>query len=94
MCIRDRIPDIRFVACPSGAMDTGLLASAYADYLSTLGVANRVGLGVFEGNQRNHQVDFGLFRQIFILGHHVPEHFAVDFQIIAALLKGHTVRCV
>ena len=73
-------------------MNAGLLARAYTNDLSALGIANRVGLGVFEGNQRNYQIDFRLFRQILILCYDMFQHFAVDLQIVAALLKSHAVN--
>ena len=57
-----QIPDVRLVACQSGAVNTGLLSGADADGLSVLGIADRVGLGVFQGDQGNDQVAFGAFR--------------------------------
>ena len=44
-----QIPDVRLVAGQAGAVDAGLLAGAHADGLAVLGVADRVGLGVFQG---------------------------------------------
>ena len=69
-------------------MDAALLARAHADGLSVIGEAHGVRLGIFEGDQRNDQVAHGGFRQVLVGGHHVPQQLRVDFEIVAALLKG------
>ena len=84
-------PDIRLIARQTGAMNTGLLASAHADHLAALCVADGVGLRVFQRNQGNQQVALCIFRDILVVRHHIGEHGFVDFDLIAALLKRDTV---
>ena len=55
-----QIPDIRLIARQAGAVDAGLLASAHADDLAVLCIADGVGLGIFQGNQGNQQVALSL----------------------------------
>ena len=69
-------------------MDTGLLAGADADGLSVLDIADRVGLGVFEGNQSDQQVDLCALRQRLIFGNDVVEQLGADLQVVSALLEG------
>jgi len=70
-------------------MYTGLLTCAYTDRLSILHVADRVGLCIFQGNQRYDHVDLRVIRQLFILSHDILQQLTVDCQIISTLLKGH-----
>lgn len=49
-------PVVGLVAGKTGAVDTGLLASAEADHLAVVGVAHRVALGVLEGDGGDSQV--------------------------------------
>ena len=87
-----QIPNIRFVARQAGAVNPALLARAYADGLAVLHIAYGIGLGIFQGNQGNQQIDFGVFRQILILGHHIRKQFLADLQLISALLKGNAIN--
>ena len=98
-----QIPNIRFVARQAGAVNPALLARAYADGLAVLHIAYGIGLGIFQGNQRNltngvylmrknQQINFGVFRQILILGHHIRKQFLADLQLISALLKGNAIN--
>ena len=72
----------------TGAVDSGLLARAHTHGLSIIGKADGVTLGVFQGNQGYNQVDFGGFRQVFILGNNVLEQLGIDLEVISALLEG------
>ena len=84
-----QIPDIGLVASKTRAVDTALLARADADGLSVLRVADGVRLRVFESDQRDDQVALGVLRQILLLRNDVFQQLLVDFQLVAALLKGH-----
>ena len=70
-------------------MDAALLAGAHADGLTVLDVADRVGLGVFQGDEADDQVNFGALGQLLVLGDNVLEHFLVNFEEIVSLLKDH-----
>ena len=72
-------------------MDAALLARAHADGLAVLHIAHGVGLGVFQGDERRHQVDFRAFGQLLVLGDDVIQVFLGNFQIISPLLKGHAI---
>lgn len=50
-------PVIGLVAGKSGAVDSGLLTGSETDDSSVEGVANRVGLGVLEGNGRDEKIE-------------------------------------
>ena len=50
-------PVVRLVACQTGAVDAALLAGAHADGLTVLDVADGVGLGVFQGDEADDQVN-------------------------------------
>ena len=71
-------------------MNTGLLSGTDTDCLPVIGKANRVGLGIFQGNQRNHQIPLGTFRQGLVLGHDILQQLLVDLKIISLLFKGDT----
>ena len=71
-------------------MDSGLLTCADTDGLTVFDVADRVGLGVFECNQADEQVDLCIFRQLFVLRNDVLEQVCVNLQIVSALLEGDT----
>ena len=85
-----QIPDVCLVACQSGAVDSGLLTCADTDGLTVFDVADRVGLGVFECNQADEQVDLCIFRQLFVLGNDILEQVGVNLQIVSTLFKGDT----
>ena len=71
-----------------GAVDTGLLTRAHAHGLPVIGKAHGVGLGVFQGDERHDQVDFGGFGQVFVLGDDVPEQMLADLEVVPPLLEG------
>ena len=68
-------------------MNSGLLAGTDADGLTVNSVANGVGLGVLQGDQRNDQVDLCAFGQILVGSNDVLQQMCADLEIIAALLK-------
>ena len=49
-------PSISLAACQARAMDTGLLTGTNTDRLPIYGEANGVGLGIFQGDERNDQI--------------------------------------
>ena len=71
-------------------MDSGLLSCTDSDSLTTFCITYRVGLCIFQCDQRNDQVDFSRIRNFFILCHNISKEIAVDFQLISSLLKSHT----
>ena len=75
-------------ACQPGAVNPGLLSGAHAHGLAVIGKADGVGLGIFQGNQRHDQVDFGGLGQIFVLGDNVTQQVGVDLEIVSSLLEG------
>ena len=83
------MPNIRFVAGKTGAVDSRLLTCADADGLAVFRIADGVRLCVFEGNQRNNQIAFCAFGQLFVFGDNIFKRAFVDFQLVAALFKGH-----
>ena len=60
-------PVIRFLSCQSRAVDTGLLTCTNTDRLSAFYIANRIGLGIFQGDQRDLHIDQRLFGHFFVL---------------------------
>jgi hypothetical protein len=59
-------------------VDAGLLARADADGLSAEGVADGVGLRVFQRDERDDEVARSGFRQVLVCGDDVGKQFAVD----------------
>ena len=80
-------PVVRLLAGQSGAVYTGLLSGADADGLSVFHKADRVGLGVFQGNQGDLQISQSALRQILVLCHNVGQQGIVDGQLLSSLLK-------
>ena len=83
-----QMPEVRFVSCQSGAVDPGLLSCAYADGLSVLCIGDRIGLGVFEGDQCDDQVALRLLWQIFVCRNDVGQLIRRNLIIVSALFKG------
>ena len=69
-------------------MDAALLAGAHADGLAVFHVAHGVGLGVLQGDEGDNQIPLGLLGEGLVLGGQVFQQAPVDFQLVAALLKG------
>ena len=82
-------PDVGLVTCQTGAVDTALLTGTDTDGLSVLHVADRVRLGIFQGDKGDDQVAFGLWGKGLVLGGHILEEgIVVEFDLVTALLKG------
>ena len=81
-------PSIGLAAGKTRAVNTRLLTCTYTDSLSVYCVADRVGLRIFECNERDNEVAYGTFGQILIFGHNVRKQLTVDFKIISPLFKG------
>ena len=81
-------PDVRLVAGQTGAVDAALLAGPHTDGHAVFDIADRVGLGVFQGDEGEEHIVLGLLGQLLVLGDHVLEHLLTDVQIVVALLKG------
>ena len=82
-------PDVGLVACQTGTVDTALLTSADTDGLSVLHVAHRVRLGVFQCDQCDNQVAFGLRCEGLVLrGHILKEGIIIEFDLVTALFEG------
>ena len=71
-------------------MYSRLLTCTDTDCLTVLNIAYRVGLGIFESNERNKQVDLCVFWQFFVLGNDIVEQLFVDLQVVSSLFKGNT----
>ena len=54
-------PSVCLAACKPCAVDSRLLTSTNADSLTVVGEANRVGLGVFKGDERDYKVSYSFF---------------------------------
>ena len=61
-------PGVGFGAGKARAVNAGLLTRANADCLTVYGEADRVGLRIFEGDERNDQIADGALGQGFIFG--------------------------
>ena len=81
-------PSICLATCQTGAVNTRLLTCADTDGLTVNGITNRVGLRIFEGDERDNEVTYGTLGQIFVLCYNIREQLAVDFKIVSSLLKG------
>ena len=68
-------------------MDAALLARAHTDELSALGVAHRVGLGVFQRDQAQRQVPLLLVCQRPVPCDDIRERIVAELQLVAPLLK-------
>jgi len=85
-------PVISLVTRKAGAVDAGLLASTKTDDLSVLGIADGVGLGVFEGDGCDGEIGNGRFGEGVIGGgDNVGEGLGGDFDVVAVLGEGDTV---
>ena len=69
-------------------MHAGLLAGADADGLAVHGEADGVGLGVFEGDERDDEIDGSVVGKFLVCSHDVGQQRAVDLKVVAALLEG------
>ena len=61
-------PGVGLAAGQTDAVDPGLLTGTHADGLAIIGEANGVGLGVFQGDQGDDQIDFCTFGQFLVGG--------------------------
>ena len=68
-------------------VDAALLARAHTDELSALGVAHRVGLGVFQRDQAQCQVPLLLVCQRPVPCDDIGERIVAELQLVAPLLK-------
>ena len=83
-------PVVCLIASQSDAVHPGLLSGADANCLAVLDIANRVGLGVLQGNQRDQQIHASLFRQILVLRDDILQLRLVQLEEVMALLKDYT----
>ena len=81
-------PVVRLVARQTGAVDAALLTRADADCLSVLDIADRVGLRVLQGNQRDNHIELCLLRQLLVLGDDVLKQIRADLEVVVTLLEG------
>lgn len=81
-------PVVCLVSCKTCAVDAGLLPGTQANDLSMLSVADRVGLGVFERDSCNSEVNDGRLGNGGVRGgDDLGEALGGDLDIIAALRK-------
>ena len=81
-------PVVGLAARQPRAVDAALLTGADADRLAVLDVADGVGLGVFERDERDDEVDPGLLRQLLRVRHEVLQAAFIDDAVVVALLEG------
>ena len=75
-------------ACEAGAVDSGLLTGTHAHCLAVIGKADGIGLGVFEGNEGDDQIDLCTFGQLLVFGNNVLKQLAADLKVVPTLLEG------
>lgn len=86
------LPVVSLVTSESRAVYPRLLSSPDTDDLSVPGVANRVALGVLDGDRGHYEIPEGAFRQVLAFADEVRESRVVDFGVVAALLQSHAVQ--
>ena len=87
-----QLPDIRLVSRQTRAVDARLLSRADPDRLSVDGVADRVGLGVFQCDEREQEVAAGLGGDVLVRRRAVAQTVLCDRHFVALLLEGHAVH--
>ena len=70
-------------------MDAGLLSCAHTDGHTVFYIADRIGLCVFQRNQRYQQITDSCVRNIFVLRRTFCQQVRCDLRVVAALLKGN-----
>ena len=80
-------PVVRLAAREARAVDTALLTCADADGHAVLDVADRVGLGVLERDEREDHVVLCALRQILVLGNDIVQQALADLVVVVALLE-------
>ena len=83
-------PDISLVSGQTGTVDSGLLSGADTDCLTVLYIAYRIGLCIFQRNQRNQKVSSICLRNFLVVCYNIGKHSIIDFQEIVTLFKGNT----
>ena len=88
-----QLPVVGLLARQTGAVDAALLTGTHADGLAIVGIADAVGLSVFQGDEGDDEVALLLLRDGLVLGDPVGQHgVGVDDQLVAALLEGDAVH--
>ena len=82
-------PLVGLVPGQAGAVDAALLSRAYSDGLPVLDVADGVGLGVFQDNQRDEEIVNLFLGQVLVLGDDVLEAVRVQLDEVVPLLEAH-----
>ena len=72
-------------------MDAGLLASADADGHAVFDVADRIGLGIFQSDEGDHQIALSRCRDILVLRRDIFEEVRRNLGFIAFLFKGDAI---
>ena len=82
------MPDICLLSCQPRAMDPGLLSCSHADGLAVRCKADRVGLGIFQGDESNEQISLCLLGNVLVLRYHILQKGFIDLEIVPSLFKG------
>ena len=82
-------PGVSLAACQTDTVDTGLLTCAHTDGLAVIGKADRIGLGVLQGDQGDDQIDLGGLGQFLVGGNDVLQQVLADLEVVPALLEGN-----
>ena len=73
-------------------MDSGLLSGPDSDGLAVFHIAYGIGLGVFQRNEGDFHINYGLCRDILIFRHYIGKKRLVDTQLISSLLKSDSIH--
>ena len=83
-------PVVCLLSCKSCTMYTWLLSCTNTDSLSIFYETYRVGLCIFQDDQRNLHITFCFLCKLFILCHNIGKHCIIDLKLLTALLKSYT----
>ena len=70
-------------------MDAGLLPGPHTDGHAVFYIADRIGLGIFQRNQRHQQIAYSCVGNLFVPGRTLCQQVRRDLRVVAALLKGN-----
>ncbi len=84
-------PVVGLAACKTGAVDAALLTCTDADGLAILDVADRVGLGVLQGDEAQKQVVLSFEGKLLVLGYDISEKLLIYLEAVISLLESDAV---
>ena len=84
-------PYVCLITSQACAVNPALLARTDANGLSILCIAHRIGLGIFQGDERDNEIPGSFGGNILIVRDNILQHICIYFYLIASLLKGNAV---